>query len=91
MLIQEGGGWVCFPHQDYQMWLDLRNLETRMNERYITHESDDLRWQRHAELGGLDYPLHLANSPLCNSRRGAEFYHEQEEELETLSERISDL
>ncbi|XP_056867860.1 serine/threonine-protein kinase D1 isoform X1 [Takifugu flavidus] len=77
--------------QDYQMWLDLRNLETRMNERYITHESDDLRWQHHAELSGLDYPLHLANSPLCNSRRGAEFYQEQEEELETLSERISDL
>ncbi|CAF90954.1 unnamed protein product, partial [Tetraodon nigroviridis] len=77
--------------QDYQMWLDLRNLETRMNERYITHESDDLRWQHHAELSGLDYPLHLANSPLCNSRPGAEFYHEQEEELESLSERISDL
>lgn len=73
------------------MWLDLRNLETRMNERYITHESDDLRWQHHAELSGLDYPLHLANSPLCSSRRGAEFYHEQEEELESLSERISDL
>lgn len=84
-------GWLCSPHQDYQMWLDLRNLETRMNERYITHESDDLRWQHHAELRGLDYPPHLANSPLCNSRRGAEFYQEQEEELETLSERISDL
>uniref|UniRef100_A0A8C3AQE6 protein kinase C n=1 Tax=Cyclopterus lumpus TaxID=8103 RepID=A0A8C3AQE6_CYCLU len=49
--------------QDYQMWLDLRNLESRMNERYITHESDDLRWQRHAQLGGLDYPTHLSNGP----------------------------
>uniref|UniRef100_A0A673CH35 protein kinase C n=1 Tax=Sphaeramia orbicularis TaxID=375764 RepID=A0A673CH35_9TELE len=36
--------------QDYQMWLDLRNLESRMNERYITHESDDLRWHHHAQL-----------------------------------------
>uniref|UniRef100_A0A3B4Y893 Protein kinase D1 n=1 Tax=Seriola lalandi dorsalis TaxID=1841481 RepID=A0A3B4Y893_SERLL len=42
--------------QDYQMWLDLRNLESRMNERYITHESDDLRWHHHAQLSGLDYP-----------------------------------
>jgi len=31
------------------MWLDLRNLETRMNERYITHESDDLRWFHYAK------------------------------------------
>uniref|UniRef100_A0A672QKJ5 Protein kinase D1 n=1 Tax=Sinocyclocheilus grahami TaxID=75366 RepID=A0A672QKJ5_SINGR len=28
--------------QDYQMWLDLRTLECKMQERYITHESDDL-------------------------------------------------
>uniref|UniRef100_A0A7N6AXE5 protein kinase C n=1 Tax=Anabas testudineus TaxID=64144 RepID=A0A7N6AXE5_ANATE len=49
--------------QDYQMWLDLRNLESRMNERYITHESDDLRWHHHAQLSGLDYPLHLSNGP----------------------------
>uniref|UniRef100_A0A672IF82 Serine/threonine-protein kinase n=1 Tax=Salarias fasciatus TaxID=181472 RepID=A0A672IF82_SALFA len=47
--------------QDYQMWVDLRNLESRMNERYITHESDDLRWHHHAQLSGLDYPAHLAN------------------------------
>uniref|UniRef100_A0A672IFI9 Serine/threonine-protein kinase n=1 Tax=Salarias fasciatus TaxID=181472 RepID=A0A672IFI9_SALFA len=49
--------------QDYQMWVDLRNLESRMNERYITHESDDLRWHHHAQLSGLDYPAHLANGP----------------------------
>uniref|UniRef100_A0A4W5MYJ3 Serine/threonine-protein kinase n=1 Tax=Hucho hucho TaxID=62062 RepID=A0A4W5MYJ3_9TELE len=35
--------------QDYQMWLDLRSLEGKMHERYITHESDDTRWERHAE------------------------------------------
>uniref|UniRef100_A0A6Q2X8X5 protein kinase C n=1 Tax=Esox lucius TaxID=8010 RepID=A0A6Q2X8X5_ESOLU len=32
--------------QDYQTWLDLREFETRRGERYITHESDDLRDQR---------------------------------------------
>ncbi|XP_019732977.1 serine/threonine-protein kinase D1 [Hippocampus comes] len=34
--------------QDYQMWLDLRSLESRVDRRYVTHESDDLRWHRHA-------------------------------------------
>uniref|UniRef100_A0A3Q3QC36 Serine/threonine-protein kinase n=1 Tax=Monopterus albus TaxID=43700 RepID=A0A3Q3QC36_MONAL len=72
--------------QDYQMWLDLRNLESRMNERYITHESDDLRWHHHAQLSGLDYPPHLGNSG-----QGLERYQEQQEELETLSERVSEL
>uniref|UniRef100_A0A3B4Y7J8 Protein kinase D1 n=1 Tax=Seriola lalandi dorsalis TaxID=1841481 RepID=A0A3B4Y7J8_SERLL len=48
--------------QDYQMWLDLRNLESRMNERYITHESDDLRWHHHAQLSGLDYPANKKNT-----------------------------
>ncbi|XP_073339027.1 serine/threonine-protein kinase D1 [Pagrus major] len=73
--------------QDYQMWLDLRNLESRMNERYITHESDDLRWHHHAQLSGLDYPV--VNGPRCDG--GPERYSEQEEELETLSERVSEL
>uniref|UniRef100_A0A8D3CUM7 Serine/threonine-protein kinase n=1 Tax=Scophthalmus maximus TaxID=52904 RepID=A0A8D3CUM7_SCOMX len=77
--------------QDYQMWLDLRNLESRMNERYITHESDDLRWHHHAQLSGLDYPSHLNNGPRGDGGgRGMERYHEQEE-LETLSERVSEL
>ncbi|XP_026194768.1 serine/threonine-protein kinase D1-like isoform X4 [Anabas testudineus] len=71
--------------QDYQMWLDLRNLESRMNERYITHESDDLRWHHHAQLSGLDYPLHLSNGPR-DVGPGMERY--QEQELETLSERV---
>uniref|UniRef100_A0A671VW55 Serine/threonine-protein kinase n=1 Tax=Sparus aurata TaxID=8175 RepID=A0A671VW55_SPAAU len=75
--------------QDYQMWLDLRNLESRMNERYITHESDDLRWHHHAQLSGLDYPV--TNGPRCDGGQGAERYSEQEEELETLSERVSEL
>ena len=70
------------------MWLDLRNLEVRMNERYITHESDDLRWHHHAQLSGLDYPPRPADG---TAGKGAERYQEQEEELETLSERVSDL
>uniref|UniRef100_A0A3B3Y470 Serine/threonine-protein kinase n=1 Tax=Poecilia mexicana TaxID=48701 RepID=A0A3B3Y470_9TELE len=77
--------------QDYQMWLDLRNLEGRMNERYITHESDDLRWLHHAQLSGLDYPSNFMNGPPNDVDPGMERYHEQEEELETLSERVSEL
>ncbi|XP_071354608.1 serine/threonine-protein kinase D1 isoform X1 [Trachinotus anak] len=77
--------------QDYQMWLDLRNLESRMNERYITHESDDLRWHHHAQLSGLDYPPHLGNGPRGDGGQGVERYQEREEELETLSERVSEL
>ncbi|XP_034015255.1 serine/threonine-protein kinase D1 [Thalassophryne amazonica] len=78
--------------QDYQMWVDLRNLESRMNERYITHESDDLRWHHHAQLSGLDHPMHLSISSHGNGGgQGAERYREQEEELETLSERVSEL
>ncbi|KAF4529537.1 hypothetical protein B566_EDAN014383 [Ephemera danica] len=31
--------------QDYQTWCDLRSLEGQMNNRYLTHESDDARWE----------------------------------------------
>lgn len=49
------------PHscKDYQTWLDLRELESKLGERYITHESDDARWQRFAEEHTLPYPAHL--------------------------------
>uniref|UniRef100_A0A4W6DG38 Serine/threonine-protein kinase n=1 Tax=Lates calcarifer TaxID=8187 RepID=A0A4W6DG38_LATCA len=39
--------------QDYQTWLDLREFETRRGERYITHESDDARWEEYADERGL--------------------------------------
>uniref|UniRef100_A0A672HX35 Serine/threonine-protein kinase n=1 Tax=Salarias fasciatus TaxID=181472 RepID=A0A672HX35_SALFA len=42
--------------QDYQTWLDLRELETKLGERYITHESDDSRWQTFAREHTLPYP-----------------------------------
>ncbi|XP_033626062.1 serine/threonine-protein kinase D1-like isoform X1 [Asterias rubens] len=33
--------------QDYKTWLDLRELETQVGERYLTHESDDDRWEEY--------------------------------------------
>ncbi|KAI4815192.1 hypothetical protein KUCAC02_005348, partial [Chaenocephalus aceratus] len=45
--------------QDYQAWLDLRELETKLGGRYITHESDDTRWQVFAREHTLPYPSHL--------------------------------
>ncbi|XP_050297464.1 serine/threonine-protein kinase D3 [Anthonomus grandis grandis] len=33
--------------QDYQTWCDLRSLENQMNVRYLTHESDDARWEKY--------------------------------------------
>ncbi|XP_044264350.1 serine/threonine-protein kinase D3 isoform X2 [Tribolium madens] len=37
--------------QDYQTWCDLRTLENQISVRYLTHESDDARWERYrAEL-----------------------------------------
>ncbi|XP_032440760.1 serine/threonine-protein kinase D3 isoform X1 [Xiphophorus hellerii] len=49
--------------QDYQTWLDLREFETRRGERYITHESDDARWEEYADERGLHYPTHFIMSP----------------------------
>ncbi|XP_072316010.1 serine/threonine-protein kinase D1 [Eucyclogobius newberryi] len=86
--------------QDYQMWLDLRGLEMRMNERYITHESDDMRWLHHAQLNGLHGDgrvmgggLHGDGRVIGGSLHGdiPERYAEAEEELETLSEKVSEL
>ncbi|XP_065167043.1 serine/threonine-protein kinase D3 isoform X2 [Atheta coriaria] len=33
--------------QDYQTWCDLRTLENQIGMRYLTHESDDARWERY--------------------------------------------
>ncbi len=33
--------------QDYQCWCDLRKLESMVGQRYLTHESDDARWETH--------------------------------------------
>ncbi|XP_025106047.1 serine/threonine-protein kinase D1-like isoform X2 [Pomacea canaliculata] len=40
----------CLLHvflQDYQTWCDLRMLESQVGIRYLTHESDDERWEKH--------------------------------------------
>ncbi|XP_067098978.1 serine/threonine-protein kinase D1 isoform X1 [Osmerus mordax] len=76
--------------QDYQMWLDLRALEGKMSERYLTHESDDPRWQHHAEQNGLMYPVHLVN-PHADVSEGAEPEEGEEEEIVTLSDRVSEM
>ncbi|KAL6080792.1 hypothetical protein STEG23_031728 [Scotinomys teguina] len=65
--------------QEYQTWLDLRELERKMGERYITHESDDARWDQfvterldvsaEGDLGGVRLP--------------------QDHEMQGLAERIS--
>lgn len=31
--------------KDYQTWCDLRDLEAQVGYRYLTHESDDARWE----------------------------------------------
>ncbi|KAJ3606579.1 hypothetical protein NHX12_026100 [Muraenolepis orangiensis] len=49
--------------QDYQTWLDLREFETGRGERYITHESDDTRWEEHADGHGLHCPKHFIMAP----------------------------
>ncbi|XP_066143838.1 serine/threonine-protein kinase D3 isoform X1 [Euwallacea fornicatus] len=33
--------------QDYQTWCDLRSLENQISQRYLTHESDDARWEKY--------------------------------------------
>uniref|UniRef100_A0A3P8QC03 Serine/threonine-protein kinase n=1 Tax=Astatotilapia calliptera TaxID=8154 RepID=A0A3P8QC03_ASTCA len=53
--------------QDYQTWLDLRELETKLGERYITHESDDSRWQMYAREHTLPYPAHFVPPPLAQA------------------------
>ena len=43
--------------------MDLREFETRRGERYITHESDDARWEEYANERSLLYPKHFIMSP----------------------------
>ncbi|XP_051521043.1 serine/threonine-protein kinase D2 isoform X2 [Myxocyprinus asiaticus] len=73
--------------QDYQTWLDLRELESKLGERYITHESDDSRWQQYARDHTLPYPPHLVPPPPASDddeQEGAE-----DADLQGLTERVS--
>ncbi|XP_050816396.1 serine/threonine-protein kinase D3-like isoform X1 [Gopherus flavomarginatus] len=49
--------------QDFQTWLALRELETRVGQRYLTHPSDDARWQHLAREQGLVWPSGLTIPP----------------------------
>uniref|UniRef100_A0A3Q3WFP2 Serine/threonine-protein kinase n=1 Tax=Mola mola TaxID=94237 RepID=A0A3Q3WFP2_MOLML len=72
--------------QDYQTWLDLRELETKLGERYITHESDDSRWQAFAQEHTLPYPAHLVPPPPApaSDDEGGE-----DADVQCLTERVS--
>ncbi|NXY41997.1 KPCD1 kinase, partial [Ceuthmochares aereus] len=71
--------------QDYQIWLDLRELECKIGERYITHESDDSRWEQYSGEHGLQYPAHLI-SPSAAHNENTKL---EETEMKALSERVS--
>ncbi|XP_051252581.1 serine/threonine-protein kinase D2 isoform X1 [Dicentrarchus labrax] len=73
--------------QDYQTWLDLRELETKLGGRYITHESDDSRWQMFAREHTLPYPAHLVPpppAPASDDEEGGE-----DADVQGLTERVS--
>lgn len=42
--------------QDYQTWCDLRELEHQLGQRWLTHHSDDNRWQNYATMHNLPTP-----------------------------------
>lgn len=69
--------------QEYQTWLDLRELERKMGERYITHESDDARWEQFVAEHPLPGPGLLADGELSG------VLLPQDHEMQGLAERIS--
>lgn len=79
------GNILEFLPQDYQTWLDLRELECKIGERYITHESDDLRWAQYAGEQGLQYPARLVTPSVGHS----DSPETEEAEMKALSERVS--
>lgn len=62
-----------------------------MGERYITHESDDARWEHFAAEHSLQYPEHLRVRRLQEEEEEEEEAGEQEQEMEMqgLAERVS--
>ncbi|XP_036603565.1 serine/threonine-protein kinase D2 isoform X2 [Trichosurus vulpecula] len=83
--------------QDYQTWLDLRELEGKMGERHITHESDDARWEQFAAEHTLPYPAHLRGTGeggepgdgVGGLGRVEQPFPPQDHEMQGLAERVS--
>ncbi|XP_068601288.1 serine/threonine-protein kinase D2 [Brachionichthys hirsutus] len=73
--------------QDYQTWLDLRELETKLGGRYITHESDDSRWRMFAAENTMPYPAHLVPPPLAPASDDEE--GGEDADVQGLTERVS--
>uniref|UniRef100_A0A3Q3A6F9 protein kinase C n=1 Tax=Kryptolebias marmoratus TaxID=37003 RepID=A0A3Q3A6F9_KRYMA len=71
--------------QDYQTWLDLRELETKLGGRYITHESDDSRWQMYSQEHSLPYPPHLVPPPPASASDD----ESGDSDMQGLTERVS--
>ncbi|XP_066127830.1 serine/threonine-protein kinase D2 isoform X2 [Saccopteryx bilineata] len=69
--------------QEYQTWLDLRELERKMGERYITHESDDARWEQFV----AEHPLPGPGLPADMEMGGV--LQPQDHEMQGLAQRIS--
>lgn len=42
--------------QDYEVFCDLRRLEKRVNIRWLTHESDEARWEEYRVRHELPEP-----------------------------------
>lgn len=74
---------LCCPAQEYQTWLDLRELEGKMGERYITHESDDARWEQFV----AEHPLPGRGLPTDGELGGT--HPSQDHDMQGLAERIS--
>lgn len=53
-----------FQNQDYTLWCDLRALEERVGHRWLTHESDDLRWESYRRQMNLSPYQKSGISPL---------------------------
>ena len=49
--------------QDYQLWCDLRTTEKKYGHRYLTHESDDDRWEAYARRKNLILPGAVTTKP----------------------------
>lgn len=61
--------------QDYQTWCDVRELESQVGVRYLTHESDDARWEAHRKEKGLRAPPPAPTSSVAPSGDGVAPQH----------------